>query len=468
MVGAPWNEGGKLYNSALLLEGGRIAAVVSKCDLPNYGPFDEKRVFVAASLPEPIAFRGVKLGVMVCEDIWTPAAAEHLKKQGAQLLLIPNGSPYESDKLDIRRKLAHARVKETGLPLIYLNQIGGQDELVFDGASFVLNVKGECVVQSEAWAEDFDITHWNVGQNGVEPEKGVIKPTPSYAATIYHALMIGLRDYVNKNGFSGVVIGLSGGIDSAVVAVLAADALGSSKVWTVMMPSPYTSVESKDDAAAVAKALGCKFDSIHITGAMETFAETLGGVFSGRGQDITEENIQSRCRGTILMAISNKFGPMVISTGNKSEMSVVYSTLYGDLCGGFAALKDLYKTQVYDVARWRNANKPASALGPDGVITPERIFTKAPTAELRPGQKDQDSLPPYKTLDAILECLIEKDLGVQEIVAKGFEVETVKRVWSMMDRAEYKRRQGPPGTKITRREHGRDRRYPITNKYRET
>jgi NAD+ synthase len=468
LIGAPWNEGGKLYNSLLMLEGGRISAVVSKNDLPNYGPFDEKRVFVSAPLPEPITFRGVKLGVMVCEDIWTPAAAAHLKKNGAQLLLIPNASPYESDKLDERRKQAHARVKETCLPLAYLNQIGGQDELVFDGASFVLDVKGECVVQAEAWAEDLIVTHWNVGANGLEPEKGIIKPAPTYAATIYHALMIGLRDYINKNGFPGVVIGLSGGIDSALVAALAADAIGPTKVWTVMMPSPYTSTDSKEDAMAMAKLLGCRYDTVSIEGAMETFAETLGGVFSGRGPDITEENVQSRSRGIILMAISNKFGPMVVSTGNKSEMSVGYSTLYGDLCGGFAALKDLYKTQVYDVARWRNSNKPASAMGPSGTVIPERIFTKAPTAELRPGQTDQDSLPPYKTLDAILECLIEKDLGVQEIVAKGFDAETVKRVWSMLDGAEYKRRQGPPGVKITRRAHGMDRRYPITNKYRET
>jgi NAD+ synthase len=467
LLGAPWREGGKLYNAALLLDAGRIAAKIFKCDLPNYGPFDEKRVFAPAPLPNPVDFRGIKLGIMVCEDMWTPDASAQLTKHGAQIFLVPNGSPYESDKLGQRQQLARARVKETGLPLVYVNQTGGQDELVFDGASFMLDAQGKCVAQAAAWEEDFVITHWNCLSAGLKPEPALIKKIPEGEAATYHALMTGLRDYVNKNSFPGVVLGLSGGIDSALAAVIATDALGADKVWAVMMPSPYTSQESLDDAAAVAKALGCRLDTVPITMTMETFAQILKTPFAGRAPDTAEENIQSRCRGMILMALSNKFGPMVLSTGNKSEMSVGYATLYGDMCGGFAVLKDLYKTQVYKAARWRNAHKPASALGPDGAIIPENIFTRSPTAELKPNQTDQDSLPPYEMLDAILEALIEKDMGVQDIIAGGFDATTVKRVWGMLDGAEYKRRQAPPGVKITRRYLGKDRRYPITNKYRE-
>ena len=469
LLGTPWRENGKTYNAALLLDQGKIAGKAFKRDLPNYGPFDEKRVFTAApEFPAPIDFRGLKLGVLVCEDMWTLAAAGELKKRGAQILLIPNGSPYESGKLGERMQLARARIKETGLPLVYLNQIGGQDELVFDGASFVLDKDGKCTAQAEAWAEDLLITRWDLTPLGFVPEAAAMKSVPEGAGAIYHALLLGLRDYTYKNGFPGVVLGLSGGIDSALVAVLAVDALGADKVRTVMMPSPYTAQESLDDAAALAKALGCQYDTIPISMAMDAFQATLSSSFAGHAADTTEENIQSRCRGTILMALSNKFGPMVLSTGNKSEMSVGYTTLYGDLCGGFAALKDLYKTQVYDVARWRNAHKPAMALGPSGAIIPENIFTRPPTAELRPNQKDQDSLPPYDILDGILECMIEKDMGVSDVAARGFDPALARRVWEMIDRAEYKRRQAPPGVKITRRNFGKDRRYPITNKYRET
>ncbi len=460
LLGAPWFENNKLHNAALLLDGGKIAARIFKHDLPNYGPFAEKRVFAAGPLPEPVDFRGTRLGIMVCEDMWTADAAAHLKKQGAGILLVPNGSPYEADKLGERQKLAKARVAETGLPLVYLNQIGGQDELVFDGSSFALDARGQHIAQAKAWEEDLVFVNFAaaapVEEKATSPE-----------ADIYNALMTGLRDYVTKNGFPGVVLGLSGGIDSALAAVLAVDALGAAKLWTVMLPSPHTSQESTEDAAAIAKALACRFNTIPIADAMQSFTNLLQAPFAGRAADTTEENIQSRCRGMILMALSNKFGPMVISTGNKSEMSVGYTTLYGDLCGGFAVLKDLYKTQVYKVARWRNAHKPASALGPNGAVLPERVFTKAPSAELRPNQTDQDNLPPYETLDAILGCLIEKDQSVQEICALGFEAATVRRVWLMLDNAEYKRRQGPPGVKITRRHLGIDRRYPIVNKYRE-
>jgi len=467
LLGAPWKEGDYLYNAALLLSEGRIKAKIFKRDLPNYGPFDEKRLFAPGPLPEPVEFRGVKLGILVCEDMWTPDAAVHLKKQGAQILLVPNGSPYESDKGGERQKLARARAKETGLPLVYVNQIGGQDELVFDGASFVLDAQGHYSAQAKAWEEDFLLTRWDLSPGPLKPEKSTIQSIPENEAAIYNALMLGLRDYVGKNGFPGVVLGLSGGIDSALVAAIATDALGADKVWAVMMPSPYTSRESIEDAEQQAKILHCRLDTIPIGQAMETFAHILKTPFQNRAADTTEENIQSRCRGLILMALSNKFGPMVLSTGNKSEMSVGYTTLYGDLCGGFAVLKDLYKTQVYKIARWRNAQRPASALGPNGTVIPERVFAKPPSAELRPDQKDQDSLPPYETLDAILECLIEKDQSVQDICALGHDAAIARRVWTMLDNAEYKRRQAPPGVKITRRHLGVDRRYPIVNKYRE-
>lgn len=462
LLGTPWRDGGRLRNAQLLLQGGQIRATVFKHDLPNYGPFDEKRIFSAAELGGVVEFSGIKLGVLICEDLWKPTVANHLAQTGAEILVVPNGSPYETDKITEREAVARARVAETGLPLVYLNQVGGQDELVFDGASFVMNTEGQVVQRLKTWQEDLgfvDIPHFG----GNAAPSVAVAP----AESIYHALMLGLRDYVSKNGFPGVVLGLSGGIDSAVVAALAVDALGADKVWCVMMPSPYTSRDSFEDAEALARHLGCRYDILPIESAMQAFNGTLSGVFAGRAPDVTEENIQARCRGLLLMGISNKFGPMVVSTGNKSEMSVGYSTLYGDLCGGYAVLKDVYKTEVYNIARWRNLHKPADALGPGGAPIPERILTKAPTAELRPNQKDQDSLPPYDELDSILSGLIEKDMGVHELVAKGFAEETVRRVWGMLDRAEYKRRQAPPGVKITRRILGKDRRYPITNRYRD-
>lgn len=467
LVGVPWQEEGKLYNAMLLLYDGRIATRVFKRELPNYGPFDEKRVFTSWQMPEPVSFRGFRLGVMICEDMWQPTVARLLKERGAQILLVPNGSPYEITKMDDRRHFAELRVKETSLPLVYGHQVGGQDELVFDGASFVLDSGGRCAMQAASWDEDILVTNWTLMPNGLRPEAGRIKSIPQGEAAIYNALLLGLRDYVNKNGFPGVILGLSGGIDSAVVATLAVDALGADCVTTVMLPSPYTSTESIEDANAVAEALKCRYESIPITTVMAAFSQTLANPFLGKVADVTEENIQSRCRGIILMALSNKFGPMVVSTGNKSEMSVGYSTLYGDLCGGFAVLKDVYKTQVYKIARWRNTNKPDLALGPDGIVIPERIFTKAPTAELKANQTDQDNLPAYEILDDILECLIERDMSLQEIVQRGHDTATVRRVWGLLDRAEYKRRQAPPGVKITKRLLGRDRRYPITNKYRE-
>ncbi len=465
LIGTAWGEKGKLYNAAVLLDHGMIIGRSFKCDLPNYGPFDEKRIFTNAPLPSALEFRGMKLGVMICEDMWTPDCSAYLKSQDANILIVPNGSPFEIGKTETRLKLAAERVKETGLPLAYVNQVGGQDELAFDGASFALNAKGDPITALQAWEEDVQIIQ--LDKKGLSSEKKAAKSHVAHAGDIYHALMISLRDYVNKSGFPGVVLGLSGGMDSALVAAVAVDALGPNRVWGIMLPSPYTSADSTEDAKAVANNLGCKLDTIPITDAMKTFDKTLTPLLGEKLKGVPQENIQSRCRGLILMALSNAAGHMVLSTGNKSEISVGYATLYGDMCGGFAVLKDVYKTQVYNVAKWRNAHKPSSGLGPKGEVFPQRVLTKAPTAELKPNQKDQDSLPPYDVLDGILECLIEQDLGMHEIVAKGYDPATVAHVWALLDKAEYKRRQAPPGVKITRRNLSRDRRYPIINKYRE-
>lgn len=462
LVGAPWRVDGKVGNAALLLDHGKVAATRLKHHLPNYGVFDEARVFAAGPVPGPVAFRGVRLGVMVCEDMWYADVAETLAETGAEILVVPNGSPFEVDKQDVRLNRAVARVTETGLPLVYVNQLGGQDELVFDGASFALDAKAKPLVRLPAWEQAVTTTTWRRGGSGWTAD-GPLAPEPGRAESVYQALMLGLRDYVTKNGFPGVVLGLSGGIDSALAAAVAADALGRDRVWCVMMPSPYTSRESLEDAAGVAGMLGCRLDTIGIEPAMAAYDHMLAPVFQGKAPDITEENLQSRARGMTLMAISNKFGPMVLSTGNKSEMSTGYATLYGDMCGGFAVLKDVYKTTVFEVCRWRNAHRPHGGLGPDGAVMPDRVITKPPSAELKPDQTDQDTLPPYEVLDGILKCLIEDELGVAATVAKGFDEATVRRVWAMLDRAEYKRRQAPPGVKITARSFGRDRRYPITN-----
>lgn len=466
LVGTCWAEDGKLYNAMALLDGGRIAAVTRKHDLPNYGVFDEKRVFTAAGLPGPIAFRGVRLGVPICEDIWTPDVCECLAETGAEILIAPNGSPFEIGKDDSRLNLAVARVTETGLPLVYLNRIGGQDELVFDGASFVLNADRSLVVQMPDWEEDVVVTTWQRTREGWRCAPGPVAPLDDDLEGIYHAMTLGLRDYVTRNHFPGIVIGMSGGIDSALSAAVAVDALGADKVWCVMMPSRFTSPESLEDAAACATALGVRLDSIGIEPAVGAFDTMLGPTFEGRNRDITEENIQARVRGITLMAISNKFGPMVLTTGNKSEMSTGYATLYGDMCGGYSVLKDVYKTTVFELSRWRNSQVPSGALGPGGEVIPERIITKPPTAELRENQKDEDSLPPYPVLDAILRGLVEEECSVETLVARGHDAATVARIERLLYVAEYKRRQAPPGVKITPRNFGRDRRYPITNAFR--
>jgi NAD+ synthase len=465
VAGAPWRVDGKLCNAALLLDGGQIAQTRLKHELPNYGVFDEKRLFAAGPLPGPMPFRGTRLGVMVCEDMWLPDVTECLDESGAGLLIVINGSPFDMNKPDARLNHAVARVVEAKKPLLYVNLVGGQDELVFDGASFALAADRALVARAPAWREHLLVTRWRTNGETWTCVDGSIAPTAESIENVYRAMVVGLRDYVNKNFFPGVLIGLSGGIDSALSAVVAADALGPDRVRCVMMPSPYTSAESTEDAAELARSLGCRYDVIPIIPAMQAFDAMLKEAFIQHPPDTTEENIQARARGITLMALSNKFGHMVLSTGNKSEMSVGYATLYGDMCGGFSVLKDVYKTTVYELSRWRNRRRPDDFLGPTGLVIPERIFTKAPSAELKPNQTDQDTLPPYDRLDAILKCLIEDELGVRETAAKGFDAELVRKVWRMLDRAEYKRRQAPPGVKVTHRAFGRDRRYPITNGY---
>jgi NAD+ synthase len=466
LVGAPWAEGDALYNAMLLLDGGRIAGITRKHDLPNYGTFDEKRLFTAGPLPGPLNLRGVRIGVPVCEDMWWPDVCECLAETGAELLIVPNGSPYEVGKDDRRLSLAVTRVTETGLPLVYLNRVGGQDELVFDGASFVLNADRRLAHQLPDWDETIRLTHWARTDAGWVCDAGEISAQDDDPADVYHAMLVGLRDYVNRNGFPGVVLGLSGGIDSALSAAVAVDALGADRVWCVMLPSPFTSQDSLDDAAACARLLGCRLDTVRIEPAMMAFDAMLQPLFDGWPRDIAEENIQSRIRGLALMGISNKFGPMLLTTGNKSEMSVGYATIYGDMAGGYSVLKDLYKTTVFRVSEWRNGHKPRLGLGPDGPVMPVRVITKPPTAELRENQKDEDSLPPYPLLDAILHGLVEQEKSAAELVAEGLEAATVARIERLLYIAEYKRRQAPPGVKIGKRNFGRDRRYPISNDFR--
>lgn len=470
---------GKVFNSAYVLDAGEIVTLRSKYDLPNYGVFDEKRVFGAGPLPGPVNYRGVRLGLMVCEDMWTSEVSECLEESGAEILMVINGSPYEANKTEERIQLAVSRVGETGLPIIYVNQVGGQDELVFDGASFALNSDNSMPIHLPAFAEAVAVSDWQRGDEGWRCEEGLREAPDSSLdggpdagmEPVYRALMLGLRDYVQKNRFPGVILGLSGGIDSALSAAIAVDALGAERVHCVMMPSPYTSQESLDDAAEAAGLMGIKLDRVSIQPAMQAFGEMLtpmlnGFAASNGAGDTTEENIQARSRGLTLMAISNKLGYMVLSTGNKSEVSVGYATLYGDMVGGYNVLKDVYKTLVFSLSRWRNQVLPPDALGPAGRVIPERIITKPPSAELKPDQKDEDSLPPYDVLDEILKALIEDEASIDEIVARGHDRDLVNRIWRMLELAEYKRRQACPGVKITRRAFGRDRRYPITNAFK--
>jgi NAD+ synthase len=467
LVGTVVREGDALYNSIALLDGGKIAAVRHKHELPNYGTFDEKRIYAAGRLPDVILFRGVKLGMPICEDGWFPAVCGHLKAQGAEILLSINGSPYEIDKDDRRFvQVIGSRVAETGLPAVYLNRIGGQDELVFDGCSFVVNADGSLVHRLPDWEEHLAVTHWTRGPGGWACAPGELAVWEEHPADIYSAMVLALRDYVDTNRFPGVVLGLSGGIDSAICAAIAADALGPERVWCVMLPSRFTGQLSLDLAAECAAMIGCKLDTIPIAPAVDAFDAMLAGSFADREVDITEENVQSRIRGVTLMALSNKFGHMLLTTGNKSEMSVGYATIYGDMAGGYNPLKDAYKMTVFAISKWRNTHRPRIGLGPDGPVIPEAIITRPPSAELRPDQKDSDSLPEYPVLDDILLGLVEQELSVDEVAARGHDRAVVQRIERLLYIAEYKRRQAPPGVKLGSRNFGRDRRYPITNAFR--
>jgi NAD+ synthase len=470
LIGAPWVEDGKLYNAYALLAAGRIDALRLKVNLPNYGVFDEKRVFASGPLPGPVSFRGVRLGLPVCEDTWTDwgdyeNVVECLAETGAEILIVPNGSPYWRDKADVRLNVVVARVTEAGLPLIYVNQLGGQDELVFDGASFALNADRSLAFALPAFREMILTTQWSRIDGVWRAPRGDVAPAEDWDKADYTACVLGLRDYVEKNGFKGVVIGLSGGVDSALCAAMAVDALGAERVRCVMLPYRYTSQASLDDAAAIARALGVRYDIVPIESAVTGLEAALARMFEGAPRDVTEENLQARARGVILMAVSNKFGAMVVTTGNKSEMSVGYATLYGDMNGGFNPIKDLYKTEVYRLSSLRNVWKPEGARGPDGSVIPDNVITRAPSAELRENQTDQDSLPPYDVLDQILERLVEREESTATIVAAGFDRDTVLRVERLLYLAEYKRRQAAPGVKVTLKNFGRDRRYPIVNRF---
>jgi NAD+ synthase len=467
IAGGPWRERDRLYNAAWLMDGGRVTARVAKHELPNYGVFDDKRVFDPGPEPGPVDFRGYRLGLQICEDWWYSSVSETLRETGAEMLLSINGSPFEEGKSGKRVQLGLMRVVESGLAFVFVNQVCGQDELVFDGASFVLNPDRSLALVQPSFVEDIAVTEWHRKDGRLVCVPHALPPEPDALEEIYRCMMLGLSDYVRKNRFPGVILGLSGGIDSALSAAVAADALGPGKVRAVMLPSQYTSAESLEDAAACASLLGIAYDSVPITGAVAAFDAALQPLFAGLKPDTTEENIQSRARGLILMALSNKFGHMLLTTGNKSEMSVGYATLYGDMCGGFSVLKDVYKTAVFALSRWRNGHVPRGALGPAGPVMPDRVITKPPTAELKHGQTDQDTLPPYNVLDGILSGLVEGEKSVSDLVGEGYDRGTVLRVWKMLDLAEYKRRQAPPGVKISARAFGRDRRYPITNGFRD-
>ncbi|MDI9846922.1 NAD+ synthase [Rhodoblastus sp. 17X3] len=467
LMGLPWMQDGACHNAYALLDGGRIVAVRFKVDLPNYGVFDEKRVFQPGPAPGPVAFRGVRLGLPICEDIWGPDIVESLSETGAEILLSPNGSPYWRGKDSERLAIVTERVVESGLPLVYLNQIGGQDELVFDGASFIVNADCALAGRLPAFAETVAKVVFRRGGHGWFCEEAPSAPSLDDDRADYSACVLGLRDYVHKNNFPGVVLGMSGGVDSALCAAMAADALGPSSVHAIMLPYRFTSGESLTDAADCAKALGLRYDILPIAAAVEGVEAALAPLFAGTERGVTEENIQARARGILLMSVSNKFGPMLVTTGNKSEMSVGYATLYGDMNGGFNPIKDLYKTQVFRLCGLRNGWKPDGALGPQGLVIPQNIIDKPPTAELRENQKDQDSLPPYDALDDMLECLVEKEMRLVEIAARGHDIEIVKKIERLLYLAEYKRRQSAPGVKVTRKNFGRDRRYPIVNRFRD-
>lgn len=451
LVGHPHEQDGKLHNAVSLLDNGQIVATYLKQRLPNYQVFDEARYFAAGTAPLVFSHQGLKIGVLICEDVWFAEPVRATVAAGAALIVVPNASPYDFQKLDLRYDVVRARVAECGVPMLYAHMTGGQDELLFDGASFAINADGAVGYQAQAFEESLDLVRFADGRF-----HGPTHAQPLVVASVYRALVVALRDYVNKNGFPGVLLGLSGGVDSALTLAIAVDALGAARVQAVMMPSDYTAQMSLDDAREMAKIHGVKYAEINITPLFAQFKAALAGEFAGRREDTAEENIQARVRGTLLMALSNKFGAMVVTTGNKSEMAVGYSTLYGDMAGGYAILKDVAKTLVYQLCHWRNAQS---------AVIPERVITRPPSAELRPDQKDQDSLPAYAILDDIVELFMEQDKSPTEIVAQGFLRADVERVTKLLKINEHKRRQSPVGAKITRRGFGKDWRYPITSKY---
>ncbi len=466
-IGGPSLEGDDLYNAYYILQGGKIATIVRKHHLPNDAVFDEKRLFTSADVTGPYAVNGVRIGSPICEDAWQSDVTETLAETGAEFLLIPNGSPYFRGKHDVRMNHMVSRVVETGLPLIYLNMVGGQDDQVFDGGSFVLNPGGELAVQMPAFDEAITYVDLVRGNTGWHAEHGDKAPIPDTFEGDYRAMVDALRDYLRKTGFGKVLLGLSGGIDSAIVAAIAVDALGSDNVRCVMLPSEYTSEASLEDAKEIAENLGCRYDFVPITEGRDAVSNTLAPLFAGTQPDITEENIQSRLRGLLLMAMSNKFGEMLLTTGNKSEVAVGYATIYGDMNGGYNPIKDLYKTRVFAMCRWRNENHRDWMNGPEGEVIPERVISKPPSAELRPDQKDEDSLPPYEVLDAILEGLVDNEESVADLIGKGFAEEDVKRVEHLLYISEYKRFQSAPGTRLSPRAFWLDRRYPIANRWRD-
>jgi len=466
-IGAPEGFGGQLYNAWFILQGGKVQAVVRKHHLPNTEVFDEHRLFTPADVSGPYRVGPLRIGTPICEDAWYADVSETLAETGAQVLLVPNGSPHARGKQDIRQSLMVARVVESGLPLVYLNMVGGQDDQVFDGRSFVLNPGGAMAVQMPAFEPGLQLVQFEETSDGWRALPGPLAPQPDAWEADYRAMVDSLRDYFAKSGFSRALLGLSGGVDSALVAAVAADALGPQNVQCVMLPSEFTSAHSLQDAAAVAQALGTRLDTIPIDGPRAAVAQALAPLFAGTTPDLTEENIQSRLRGLLLMALSNKFGAMLLTTGNKSEVAVGYATIYGDMAGGYNPLKDMYKTRVFETCRWRNAHHRPWMKGPAGTVIPPRVIDKPPSAELRADQRDDDSLPPYEVLDAILDGLVDREVSVADLVAEGFDRATVKRVEHLIAISEWKRFQSAPGTRLTGRAFGTDRRYPIVNRWRD-
>lgn len=466
-IGGPWAENGKLFNAYFILKSGKIRSVIEKHHLPNETVFDEVRIFDSGDISGPYSVGQSRIGSPICEDAWHEDVVETLEETGAEFLLIPNGSPYHRGKRDERINHMVSRVVESDLPLIYLNMVGGQDDQVFDGGSFVLNRGGALALHLPMFEECIEHISLTQGAEGWSVEAGQIADIPDTLEADYQAMTLGLRDYCAKTGFKKVLLGLSGGIDSAIVATIAADALGAENVRCVMLPSEYTSQGSLQDAQELAEALGCRYDTVPISEGRSAITNTLQPLFEGLDADLTEENIQSRLRGLLLMALSNKFGEMLLTTGNKSEVAVGYATIYGDMAGGYNPIKDLYKTRVFEICRWRNANHRPWMKGPSGAVIPVSIIEKPPSAELRPDQKDSDSLPDYPILDAILEILVDQDGSLEDCIAAGFERDEAARVEHLLYISEYKRFQSAPGTRLSKRAFWLDRRYPIVNRWRE-